>query len=122
MSKLLISVIVPTKNAGRFLGYVDEKKKFEEMAKSWVLLVSSSRERWGMIVPEANYIGTPAIGYNSPELSESLERYSKSNIIIEGKVGNIVKELKKLYNPLILKEKIIPEWSKLYSFVLDDYK
>lgn len=122
MSKLLISVIVPTKNAGRFLGYVDEKKKFEEMAKSWVLLVSSSRERWGMIVPEANYIGTPAIGYNSPGLSESLARYSKSNIIIEGKVGNIVKELKKLYNPLILKEKIIPEWSKLYSFVLDDYK
>lgn len=105
----------------RFLGYVNEKKKFEEMAKAWVLLVPSSREGWGMIVPEANYVGTPAIGYNSPGLSESLARYSKSNKIIAGKVSEIVKALKKLYNPLKLEEKITPGWSKLYRFISDEY-
>lgn len=105
-----------------FFGYVDEKKKFEEMAKSWVLLVPSSREGWGMIVPEANSVGTPAIGYNSPGLSESLAKYSKSNKIVDGNVSGIVRELKKLYNPLKLEEKLIPGWSELRKFILDEYK
>lgn len=104
-----------------FLGYVNERNKFGEMAKSWALLVPSSREGWGMIVPEANYVGTLAVGYNSPGLSESLEMYSKSNIIIEGKVGEIVKVLEKFHEPLKLKEKIKPGWSKLNNFVLDKY-
>jgi glycosyltransferase involved in cell wall biosynthesis len=105
----------------RFLRHVGEKEKFEEMAKSWVLLVPSSREGWGMIVPEANYVGTPAIGYNSPGLSESLARYSKSNKIVEGKVSEIVKALRKLYNPLKIEENITSGWGELHKFVLDEY-
>lgn len=102
-----------------FLGYVDEKRKFEEMARAWTLLVPSSREGWGMIVPEANYVGTPAIGYNSPGLSEVLAKYSQTSKIVEGKVSNIAEELKKIVKPISIKEKITSGWSDLYDFVLD---
>lgn len=105
-----------------FLGYVDEVRKFEEITKSWILLVPSSREGWGMIVPEANYVGTQAIGYNSPGLSESLAKYSKSNKIVRGNVSGIVEELNKIHNPLTIKGKIIPGWSDLYKFVQNNYK
>jgi glycosyltransferase involved in cell wall biosynthesis len=118
--KTLVSELGSNKYAN-FLGHVDEKKKFEEMAKAWALLVPSSREGWGMVVPEANHVGTLVIGYNSPGLSESLIKYSKSNVIIDGKVSEIVKELKKIDNPLRLEEKIIPGWGDLHEFVLSKF-
>jgi glycosyltransferase involved in cell wall biosynthesis len=105
-----------------FLGHVNEIKKFEETAKAWTLLVPSSREGWGMIVPEANFVGTPAIGYNVPGLSESLVKYSKSNVIVGRGVDEIIGELKKIHNPLKIKDEIIPGWEQLRKFVLDEYK
>lgn len=101
-----------------FFGYVEERKKFEEMAKAWVLLVPSSREGWGMIVPEANYVGTPAIGYDSPGLSEVLAKYSRSNKIIKRTSESISRELEKVIKPAMINEKITPTWEDLYDLIV----
>lgn len=53
-----------------FWGYVSEEKKFELMGKAHILLVPSLKEGWGLIVPEAAYVGTPSIVYDVPGLRD----------------------------------------------------
>ena len=55
-----------------FHGYVDTDEKLELMKQSHVLLVPSVREGWGLVVTEANAMGTPAVGYDVPGLRDSI--------------------------------------------------
>jgi glycosyltransferase involved in cell wall biosynthesis len=54
------------------LGRVDEKTKWDLMARAHLLLVPSVREGWGMVVTEAGAVATPAIGYRVPGLVDSI--------------------------------------------------
>ncbi len=101
-----------------FFGFVDEKRKFEEMAKAWVLLVPSSREGWGMIVPEANSVGTPAIGYNVPGLRNVLSRYSEHNIIIDSTMDSLSNAISTMEKAVEVNDIPRKGWTGLYSFVL----
>ena len=42
------------------------------MAEAHVLLMTSVREGWGLVVTEANACGTPAVVYNVPGLRDSV--------------------------------------------------
>ena len=53
------------------LGRVDDKTKLELLQKSHVLLVTSIKEGWGLVVTEANSTGTPCLTYNAPGLRDS---------------------------------------------------
>jgi glycosyltransferase involved in cell wall biosynthesis len=55
-----------------YLGHVSESKKNELMQKSHLILVTSVKEGWGLIVTEANSQGTPAIAYNVDGLRDSV--------------------------------------------------
>ena len=90
----------------RFLGFISEVEKFEEMAKSWVLMVPSSREGWGMIVPEANSVGTIAVGYSVPGLKDVLKAYSDKNVLIPPSVKNLRAEVTKIKKPVIVTKPI----------------
>lgn len=57
----------------KFWGYVDQKKKFELLAKSHVLVNPSSREGWGLVNIEANSVGTPVVAYRSRGLVDSVK-------------------------------------------------
>ena len=46
-----------------FLGFVDERTKHQELAKSWVLALPSLKEGWGIVVMEAAQQGVPTIAY-----------------------------------------------------------
>ncbi len=100
-----------------FEGFVSEEKKFEMMSKSWVLLVASSREGWGMIVPEANLVGTQVIAYNSPGLRDSAKMYAKENILVEQTSIALANALQKINKPILLKGTIQRGWSKLHKIV-----
>lgn len=65
-----------------FYNFVTEQKKFELMSRAHLLLSPSIKEGFGLTVPEAGKVGTPAIVYNSPGLSE---------IVIDNKTGIICK-------------------------------
>lgn len=56
-----------------FFGFVSQEKKFELMGRAHFLLVPSSKEGWGLIVPEAGLVGTPSIGYNVAGLKEVIQ-------------------------------------------------
>lgn len=55
-----------------FLGRVSESEKRQRLAEAHVLLVTSVREGWGLVVTEAAQCGTLTVGYNVPGLSDSI--------------------------------------------------
>lgn len=61
------------KNDIRYLGRVSKEKKIELMQKCHIILVTSVKEGWGLIVTEANSQGTPAIVYNVDGLRDSVK-------------------------------------------------
>lgn len=63
-----------------FLGKVDKNKKIELFQKSYILLVTSVKEGWGLIVTEAGSQGTPAIVYDADGLRDSV-RHNETGLI-----------------------------------------
>jgi glycosyltransferase involved in cell wall biosynthesis len=55
-----------------FLGFVDEEKKLELLRSSWVHVLTSAKEGWGLTVVEAGACGTPTVGSRSPGLRDSV--------------------------------------------------
>jgi glycosyltransferase involved in cell wall biosynthesis len=57
----------------RFAGFVTEDEKQQLLAESWVMLVPSLKEGWGLSVIEAAAHGTPAIAFrNAGGVAESV--------------------------------------------------
>jgi glycosyltransferase involved in cell wall biosynthesis len=54
------------------LGRVPRGELLNALGRSHILLISSVREGWGLVVTEANALGTPAIGYDVPGLRDSI--------------------------------------------------
>ncbi|MEZ5342213.1 MAG: glycosyltransferase family 4 protein [Acidimicrobiales bacterium] len=55
-----------------FFGRVSHERKFELVARAHALLVTSTREGWGLVVDEAATVGTRSIGYNVAGLRDSI--------------------------------------------------
>lgn len=55
-----------------FFGKVSNEKKLELMSRAHLLLVPGVREGWGLVVTEANAMGTPAVAYDIPGLRDSV--------------------------------------------------
>jgi len=56
-----------------FVGHIDDKKKYELLSLSHLILVPATREGWGLVVIESNAMGTPVIAYNVPGLVDSVQ-------------------------------------------------
>jgi glycosyltransferase involved in cell wall biosynthesis len=55
-----------------FHGRVSADEKLDLMGRAHVLVVTSVREGWGLVVDEAAAMGTPSIGYDVPGLRDSV--------------------------------------------------
>ncbi|MHB8289371.1 MAG: glycosyltransferase family 4 protein [Acidimicrobiales bacterium] len=55
-----------------FFGRVPEVEKYRLFARAHALIATSVREGWGLTVTEAASVGTPAIAYNVPGLTDSV--------------------------------------------------
>jgi len=91
-----------------FFGRTGETQKLELMQKSSVLCATSVKEGWGLIVTEANSMGTPAIVYNVDGLRDSAK--SGGNWIVEENPEALAARLEDVYklfveNPKEYKEK-----------------
>lgn len=73
--KKILSLIekLSLKNDIKFFGFVDEKKKLGLLKKSHIFLHASVTEGWGLVIIEANAMGTPAVVYNVSGLSELVQ-------------------------------------------------
>ncbi|MFX1285672.1 MAG: glycosyltransferase family 4 protein [Promethearchaeota archaeon] len=70
------------KSAIAFYGFLSEEEKYNLLSKAHILLTTSIREGWGLVVIEANITLTIAVGYEVPGLRDS---------IINGETGLLVK-------------------------------
>ena len=60
-------------DAVTFHGHVDESRKHELLAQSWIHLMPSRKEGWGLAVIEAAQHGVPTVGYRSSKgLTDSI--------------------------------------------------
>lgn len=55
-----------------FFGNTSNERKLDLMSRAHVLLVPGVREGWGLVVTEANSMGTPAVAYDVPGLRDSV--------------------------------------------------
>lgn len=101
------------------LGRVSAAKRIELMRDAMIIIVTSIKEGWGLIVTEAASQGTPAIVYDTDGLRDSV-RDGRTGIVIENgntnKMGTQINELLKnptLYNRL---RNSGWEWSKEFTF------
>ena len=65
-----------------FTGYVDPGEKARLLTATSLILVTSVKEGWGLVVTEANTCGTPAVVYNVDGLKDS---------VVDGETGIICK-------------------------------
>jgi glycosyltransferase involved in cell wall biosynthesis len=59
-------------DGAELLGRLPRQELYERMARAHCLLVPSVREGWGLVVIEANSVGTPAVGYDIPGVRDSI--------------------------------------------------
>jgi glycosyltransferase involved in cell wall biosynthesis len=65
-----------------FFGKVDDQTKYDLLSKTHILLVPSVEEGWGLVVIEANAMGTPSIAYNVAGLRDSV-RHEHTGILVD---------------------------------------
>jgi len=60
-------------DAVTFFGYVPEPAKMALLRSAWILISASVREGWGLIINEANALGTPAVVCDVPGYRDSVQ-------------------------------------------------
>jgi glycosyltransferase involved in cell wall biosynthesis len=97
-------------NSVMFFGRTTDEQKFDLMQRSHVLCSTSIKEGWGLIVSEANSMGTPAISYDVDGLRDSTK--FGGGIICEANPEAMSEELKKLAITIKKDEKVYLEMRK----------
>jgi len=109
----------PYKEDIEFRGPVDDLEKKGLMQKAHVILVSSIKEGWGLIITEANSQGTPAVVYNVDGLRDAV-RHSETGILTAenspmGLARGVIDLLQGSTNYRRLQENALM-WSKTLNF------
>lgn len=101
----------------KFWGYVSNKQKFNLLARAHILINTSFREGWGLVVLEAASVGTPTVAFNVPGLRDSILN-GKTGILCDN-AAQMVFEIESLLNDegkLHKVSKNAISWSKNFSW------
>jgi glycosyltransferase involved in cell wall biosynthesis len=102
----------------KFLGRIAESQKHGEMASAEALLLSSAREGWGLVVTEANAVGTPAIAYDVPGLRDSV-RHDETGILVRPSSESLAAAMHRLSVDGELRGRLsngARDWARTFSF------
>jgi glycosyltransferase involved in cell wall biosynthesis len=102
----------------RFLGRVSRSEKHHEMARAHVLLLASVREGWGLVVTEANALGTPAVAYDVPGLRDSI-RHDQTGLLTRPSPDALADAMIRLWVDRNLYRRLAAgavAWSSAFSF------
>ena len=83
-------------NETKFWGFVSEKRKFELLAKSHIMINPSLLEGFGLVNIEANAMGTPVVAYTAPGLVDSVKDGKSGKLIKPNSPENMADEVYKL--------------------------
>ncbi|WP_445256707.1 glycosyltransferase family 4 protein [Nocardioides aurantiacus] len=71
----------------RFEGHVDEQRKHELLAASWLMLLPSLKEGWGLVVGEAGVHGVPTVAYRSAGGTRESVLDGRSGVLVDDRHG-----------------------------------
>ena len=83
----------------RFAGFVSEREKKELLSRSWVHVLTSPKEGWGIASVEASACGTPSAVSDSPGLRETVRHGETGLIVPHGDVDALAGALVRLLVP-----------------------
>ena len=83
-----------------FLGYVSEEDKRELFQRSWVHLLTSPKEGWGISTLEAAACGTPTVASDAPGLKDSVIHGRTGLLVPHGDVPALADALRALLGDL----------------------
>ena len=66
-----------------FEGHVDERRKNEVFESSWLMLLPSLKEGWGLVVGEAGMHGTPTVAYRSAGGTRESIAHARSGLLVD---------------------------------------
>jgi glycosyltransferase involved in cell wall biosynthesis len=106
-----------------FLGRVSHDEKFELMAKAHVLVATSVREGWGLVVTEAASVGTPAIAYDVAGLRDSVR--ASNGLLVKPDPISLADQLEKTLPHMVDGKGPVPvvggvaPWSEVATGILE---
>jgi glycosyltransferase involved in cell wall biosynthesis len=70
-----------------FEGHVDERRKNEVFELSWLMVLPSLKEGWGLVVGEAGMHHTPTVAYRSAGGTRESIAHGRSGLLVDTPVG-----------------------------------
>jgi len=89
-----------------FAGFLPEKEKRALLSKAWVLVSSSLREGWGLVVTEAAACGTPTVAYKTAGLVDSIHNRRAGILCQKNNPVELAKNIRKLLANRSLRRKL----------------
>lgn len=93
-------------DAVRFLGFVTEEQKVELFRRSWVHVLVSPKEGWGITNLEAAACGTPTVASDAPGLRDSVVHGSTGFLVPHGDVAALAEALGRLLSEPEARERL----------------
>lgn len=103
----------------KFWGFISDRRKFELLAKSHVLVNPSMREGWGLVNIEANAVATPVVAYDVAGCRDSIKDASTGILVEYGDYRAMAYEIIKLLNDkskYSAMQKSAVKWSKKFTW------
>jgi glycosyltransferase involved in cell wall biosynthesis len=88
----------------QFLGFVSEAEKLDLFRRSWVHVLTSPKEGWGISAMEAAGCGTPTVASDSPGLRDSVRNGETGVLVPHGDVPALAGALARLLGDAGLRE------------------
>lgn len=79
-----------------FRGEVEEDEKVRILSSSWVCMMASMKEGWGLGPMEANLCSTPVVAYNVPGIRDSMRDGETAYLVENGNVDMLAEKALKL--------------------------
>lgn len=83
-------------DAVSFEGFVSEDRKLELMRRSWIHVLTSPKEGWGITNLEAAACGTPTVASDAPGLRDSVRHGETGFLVPHGDVDALAERLAQL--------------------------
>jgi glycosyltransferase involved in cell wall biosynthesis len=103
----------------RFTGFISEAEKIGLYQRSTVLVESSIKEGWGLIVVEANACGTPVVVARSPGLIDSSRDGVNGLFYDYGNIEQLTEKLDLILTDSVLCQRLgnqAVEWAKQWTW------
>ena len=89
-----------------FLGYVSEAEKLDLLRRSWLHVLTSPKEGWGIANLEAAACGTPTVASDSPGLRDSVRDGHTGYLVPHGDIGRLADRIGELLDDADLRSRM----------------